>query len=332
MKYSKKMVGLLFIPALLGLACDFSAAKTQPNMEATAQAIAIIQTQTVLAAPVISPTAESPTATVTATETQVPSGTPTDINTPTNTLTPTITQTPTSSIPCNSAEYVADLNYEDGTDVEPGKSFTKKWRIRNSGSCNWTSGYSVVYASGEISGPSSVQLTSGTIPPGSTVDVSIQLKAPSDSGTYTNYYMLKSPEGNLFGINSNVTDPFYVEIEVVPTITATPRFVIIPNVKTKADIEVGSLAGCSANVKESCTISFVVTNTGGTTTGDFCDKGVSGIQDCRMYDFCQFGPQKIKELYMQYENGQRLEPIKWRLLPIRPMKLSKVMNQIIPLQ
>jgi hypothetical protein len=140
----------------------------------------------------------TPTFTVTSTNTPIP-------NTPTNTTVPT---------PCNRAQYVADVNYPDGTEIIINSNFTKTWRLTNTGSCTWTSGYKVIYVSGDqMSAPLETTLTSGTVPPGATVDISVALKAPASEGTYKGYFRLKSSENIVFGIGSSGNDAFWVEIK-----------------------------------------------------------------------------------------------------------------------
>ena len=154
-----------------------------------------------------------------------PSSTP---NPPT--LSPTITP-----VPCNRAEFVSDVNYPDKTNVLPGTSFTKTWRLQNTGSCAWTSGYSVVYVQGDRMGaPDSVPVTGGSVASGAQVDVSVPLVAPSVPGTYRGDFMLRAPDGSRFGIGPAGNSVFWVEIVVpaptsTPTPTNTPTFLLIPS-------------------------------------------------------------------------------------------------------
>ncbi len=174
----------------------------------------------------------SPTDTIT-----IPPVTPTNTITSTSTpipLTPTNTTIP---VPCNRAQYVADVNYPDGTEIKVGTNFTKTWRITNTGSCTWTSGYKVIYVSGDQMGaPAETTLTASTVPPGSTVDISVNMKVPSTTGTYKGYYKIRSSENIVFGIGSSGNDAFWVEIKAtfltyllpeiplhfIPTKTPTP--------------------------------------------------------------------------------------------------------------
>ena len=118
-----------------------------------------------------------------------PSATPTPTPTATQ-IPPTITPNPTATntpIPCDHIDFgdPVDVTIPDGTDMDPGESFTKIWRLKNGGSCTWTSGYDLVFVSGDNMGaPAAVQITSGTVPPGAEMDVAVDLVAPNNPGVY----------------------------------------------------------------------------------------------------------------------------------------------------
>jgi hypothetical protein len=151
------------------------------------------------------------------------SSTPTLTYTPTQAFTPTWTSTLTSiptgttiPTPCNAAQFVTDVTYPDGTEVGTNDTFVKTWRLKNVGSCTWTSGYKVIFETGDqMNAPASASFTSGTVGPGGTADISVSLKAPSTEGTYKGNFKLKDPEGQIFGIGANATNSFYVEIKAV---------------------------------------------------------------------------------------------------------------------
>jgi hypothetical protein len=143
--------------------------------------------------------------------------------TATNTPPPSPTTAPTAtSIPCNRVEFVSDTNYPDNTNVLAGASFTKTWRLKNTGSCTWTTGYQVVFDKGDrMSAPDAVAVTTGSIAPGNTVDVSVNLVAPTTPGTFRGNYLLRAPDGARFGIGAGGSGNFWVQI-IVPSPTATP--------------------------------------------------------------------------------------------------------------
>jgi hypothetical protein len=137
--------------------------------------------------------------------------TPTATNTP-EADTPTPSNTP---IPCNMGRFVKDVTILDGTIFEPGVVFTKTWRLKNTGSCAWTSGYDIVFSGGDaMDAPSAIQITSGTVNPGQNVDVSVDLTAPASEGTYRGNWQLRDPSDVIFEIENSSSDFFWVEIEV----------------------------------------------------------------------------------------------------------------------
>jgi hypothetical protein len=135
-------------------------------------------------------------------------------NTPAPIVNPTATAT---SLPCDAAGFVDDVTIPDDTSFAPGTTFTKTWRIKNTGSCTWTSSYALVFDSGtSMNAPASIALT-GNVAPGQTVDLSVDLKAPDTANTYKGNWKLRNASGVIFGIG-NDNKPFWVQIKVaVPT-------------------------------------------------------------------------------------------------------------------
>ena len=159
--------------------------------------------------------------TVAAIPTETP--TPTATFTPAPTLTPTVTLTPEPSPTeeptvvedCDEATFIEDVTIPDGTELNPDTPFTKTWRLLNAGTCAWNPNYKLVFVSGnQMSGPSSQQLVNLEVPPTASIDVSVDLVAPSNLGTYRGYWMLKNANGVLFGIGPT-DQAFYLEIKVV---------------------------------------------------------------------------------------------------------------------
>jgi hypothetical protein len=119
---------------------------------------------------------------------------------------------------CEDASYIKDVTIPDGTVLTPGESFTKTWKFRNTGSCNWTSDFSIVFVSGNEMDGASTGIAK-TVKPNKIAEISVELTAPDDEGTYYGYWQLEDEYGNTFG------DKVYVEIEVeeaTATYTSTP--------------------------------------------------------------------------------------------------------------
>ena len=141
-------------------------------------------------------------------------------------VTPTVTNTPgpiTPTVPpsaCDKVQYVADVNIPDGTVMQPGAQFTKTWKLKNVGTCAWTKSYQLVFFSGEKMGAASSAAFPQDVAVGTTVNISINMVAPSAAGSYRGYWMFKNSNGALFGLGSQGNKPWWVDIKVAgPTVT-----------------------------------------------------------------------------------------------------------------
>jgi Ig-like domain from next to BRCA1 gene len=124
---------------------------------------------------------------------------------PISTLPAVPSATPTSN--CDNALFITDVTYPDNTVVSAGTSFTKTWRLQNTGSCSWTPSYALVFVSDNaMNGPTAESLI-GNVNPGQTVDISVNLQAPASNGTYTGNWGLRNASGIIFS-------HFYVQIIV----------------------------------------------------------------------------------------------------------------------
>ena len=198
--------------ALLLQACNFPSGQPTGDVLATsaAETVAALLTQP---APITLPPPL-------ATDTPIP---PTDTPTP---APPTATApgpSPTvGTAGCtDKATFISDVTIPDDTNIPAGDSFVKTWRLQNSGTCTWNTGYALAFQSGNnLAGPASVPFT-GQIAPGSTVDLSVTLTAPSAAGTYKGNWILRNDSGVHFGIGASANVAFWVQIVVGGT--ATPE-------------------------------------------------------------------------------------------------------------
>jgi len=122
---------------------------------------------------------------------------------------------------CDAAAFVNDVTYPDGSPVSLAGSFTKIWRLQNVGTCTWSTSYALVFVSGERFGaPTAISLP-GSVAPGQTIDLSINLTAPNSSGRYRGDWKLRNASGVLFGVGSSASSNFYVDVSVTGyTVTA----------------------------------------------------------------------------------------------------------------
>ena len=121
------------------------------------------------------------------------------------------------------AVFVGDITIPDNTAVAAGTNFTKTWRLRNVGTCTWQGYILNVYGKSQGTEADWVQLR-GIVPPGQTVDISIELPAPAVEGTARWEAALQNELGDLFGLGTEpypymTGKPFWVQIQVV----AAPR-------------------------------------------------------------------------------------------------------------
>jgi len=162
---------------------------------------------------------------LTATALAMPTNTPTETATPTPTATSTRAATSTApatlvgTVPpasCDGLTFVSDVTVPDNTTMTPGQNFTKTWRVGNSGTCPWEAGFKLNFTGGEAMGGSSIALAS-VVEPGSEVDLSVDLTAPTTAGTYRGNWLMTNASGTFFG------DEVYVQIVVsAAAATSTP--------------------------------------------------------------------------------------------------------------
>lgn len=145
----------------------------------------------------------------------IPSSPPSGGETPPSdrmTTTPSPAENPA---PCEQAEFVSDVTVPDGSEFAPGQTFIKTWRLKNTGSCTWTTSYRVVFDSGNVLGaPPSFNLPVN-VPPDGLVDISVNMKAPEQPREYESYWKLQNPQGVVFGLGSRGDKAFWVKITVI---------------------------------------------------------------------------------------------------------------------
>jgi hypothetical protein len=104
---------------------------------------------------------------------------------------------------CNNSSFEADVTIPDFSEVEPGQNFVKTWRIKNTGTCTWDEGYSLVYIGGSNPDldPDNLEFQSSDdfVVGGESADLSIQLTSPCQPGDYEGHWRMRNDQGSYFG-------------------------------------------------------------------------------------------------------------------------------------
>ena len=138
-------------------------------------------------------------------------------NTLASTKSPTSTPAPKKDSCENDATFVADLTIPDYSKLAPNTPISKLWQIRNTGTCPWGPGYSVVFKEGHAM---TAKLQHALYPakPDANAIIQIDMTTPSSPGDYQGYWLLYDPDGIMFG------HKLFVKITVEETIgTSRPE-------------------------------------------------------------------------------------------------------------
>lgn len=182
------------------LACNLPADASTPDPFATLNGLYTASAQTLTAAGTSTPGLPPPTVVTLA-------GSPTATN-------PPVTLSPAPVSRCDAAEFLADVTYPDGSLVPRNTTFVKIWRIRNVGTCAWSTAYSIAFASGDaMSAPTSVPMP-GSVAPGQYIEIPVTMKSPGTDGKYRGYWKLRNASGGYFGIGAAADTAFWVDIRV----------------------------------------------------------------------------------------------------------------------
>jgi len=169
--------------------------------------------------------------------TESPSATPAEPPTATVTLSAqaNATSTPETPIPTNapdctnSAAFVADVTIPDNSNIPSRSTFTKTWRIKNTGTCIWGPDYTLTHYSEERMLAALSVLLSVTFPD-QTTDISLDLIAPNTVGIHKGFFVIKNPAGLIMKVDKD--SRLWVVIDVSSQVasgpTATPGSGSIP--------------------------------------------------------------------------------------------------------
>jgi hypothetical protein len=206
---------LFNLPILLSITFLAGCGKTQatPALDIDGTFTAVANTMAVsfpTSSPVTQSTPNKTSAPIISTATQLPQPSPAN---QTNTSYSSLIQT---SSACDNAAFVSDITIEDGTQLSPDEVFEKTWELSNAGTCTWDESYALTFVSGSQMNGSDTSLDE-SVSPGESVEITVEMTAPSTEASYTGYWRMTNADGTLFG------DTIYVQVEVTEdAATATP--------------------------------------------------------------------------------------------------------------
>ncbi len=121
--------------------------------------------------------------------------------------------------PCtNTAVLLADVTIPDDSVLPPGQPFEKIWAVRNAGTCFWEEGSKLVFGGGDqMQGPDSTFVAPTA--PGQVVNVSVNLMAPREGGTYSGLWQLEMTNGERLDVLLIVR----IQVPIIEEATATPE-------------------------------------------------------------------------------------------------------------
>jgi arginine/lysine/histidine transporter system substrate-binding protein len=143
---------------------------------------------------------------------------------PAATAIPAAAVTPAPAACIDGMAWVADLSLDDKNMtappvLQPGQQFSKGWRLRNAGTCDWSPEFSMTYRAGNNPaakmGGSNFKIGK-TVAPGQTIDLSANLVAPTAPGVYQGFWQMTNAAGKPFG------ERVWVGIQVPASNTPVP--------------------------------------------------------------------------------------------------------------
>jgi Ig-like domain from next to BRCA1 gene len=141
------------------------------------------------------------------------------------------------------AVFVADVTIPDGTVIAPKAAFTKTWKLQNAGTTTWSTSYTLEFISGQQMGTIVSVPLSQSVGPGAQIDISVQMVAPTNPGSYQSYWKMKNASGQFFN------DSVYVLITVGSGGTAAPTSTGGPSVTpTNTSIPANPITAISMSV------------------------------------------------------------------------------------
>jgi hypothetical protein len=122
--------------------------------------------------------------------------------------------------------FVSDVTIPDETQISIGQTFTKTWRVKNSGTCQWTTGFKLSFSYGERMDGQTVSMPA-VVEVGQTIDLSVNLKVPNKASKLTGVWRMWDDKNQPFG-------PYLTVVIIAGNATATPTKTQTPTLENTA--------------------------------------------------------------------------------------------------
>jgi hypothetical protein len=163
------------------------------------------------------------------------------------TIVPTVRSNTSSQGCTDAAKFVTDISVPDNSVIAPNAPFNKIWRLKNTGTCTWDHSYLVHYISGATmtQSPGYYIVEQGqTVSPGQTVDISVGMTSPVESGIYQSNWGLKKENGAFIPVQGGANgNSFYVKIKVNNGAVSGQ----VTDASIDIELEQGSGSACTAD-------------------------------------------------------------------------------------
>jgi len=135
---------------------------------------------------------------------------------------PTVTPAP-AQVPC---EQAVDITPSAEISLPIGGSLVFTWILNNTGACRWTGNYRLVMSAGDTFGaPREISMLDD-VAPGTSVQIPMNITAPTIPGTYQAKWVLMNPQGVAIPTSSTIREALVIKVNVAavatPTLLPTP--------------------------------------------------------------------------------------------------------------
>jgi len=122
----------------------------------------------------------------------------------------------------NDAQLIKHVTYPPGATINPNTRFTKRWLVKNTGTCNWNSSYYLDLVSGSALGAVRTQLP--PVSQGGEVELALAMVSSDEGGAYQSQWRIHDLQGRPFGpaLDVELTVPTICKPPVIKYFAASP--------------------------------------------------------------------------------------------------------------